>query len=347
MTLIGTPQPASSGSAARVAALFSPARPLRPVRADHPAWVIGHRGAAREAPENTIESFARAAELGADGIETDICVTSDGRFVLWHDADPGGDDRARASGRARRARVHAGRSLRSGRRGAARFASSRSTISGATTGTRGGEAASRTSSRATALRTSRSRRSRTSSRGRTARRRIRAPRSRREARGPERRPREGAARARARAGCRAPAARPDLTVHYLSPQREVLEAARRARCRAQPLPPRLAPPRRLRASRRARTARRLGLRHVSMGAGQRFWNEFRAEVASRRRARGAAGSIDAVIVWTINEDRTAPGDDRSRRRRDPDRRPGSAARDRVGEAAGAPRARKETAAASV
>jgi glycerophosphoryl diester phosphodiesterase len=27
-------------------------------------------------------------DLGADGIETDICVTNDGRFLLWHDADP-------------------------------------------------------------------------------------------------------------------------------------------------------------------------------------------------------------------------------------------------------------------
>jgi glycerophosphoryl diester phosphodiesterase len=53
-------------------------------------WVIGHRGAARVAPENTIASFERALELGADGIETDICVTRDGHFVLWHDANPAG-----------------------------------------------------------------------------------------------------------------------------------------------------------------------------------------------------------------------------------------------------------------
>jgi glycerophosphoryl diester phosphodiesterase len=50
--------------------------------------VIGHRGAPRVAPENTIASFEKAIEVGADAIETDVCVTRDGCFVLWHDADP-------------------------------------------------------------------------------------------------------------------------------------------------------------------------------------------------------------------------------------------------------------------
>ena len=52
------------------------------------ALVVGHRGAAREEAENTLPSCARAVELGADSIEADICVTRDGRFVVWHDADP-------------------------------------------------------------------------------------------------------------------------------------------------------------------------------------------------------------------------------------------------------------------
>jgi glycerophosphoryl diester phosphodiesterase len=50
--------------------------------------VIGHRGAARHAPENTLASFQKALDLGADAIETDVCVTRDGCFVLWHDAEP-------------------------------------------------------------------------------------------------------------------------------------------------------------------------------------------------------------------------------------------------------------------
>ena len=53
-----------------------------------PVAVVGHRGAAREAAENTIDSFAKAVALGADAIETDVCVTRDGHFVLWHDCRP-------------------------------------------------------------------------------------------------------------------------------------------------------------------------------------------------------------------------------------------------------------------
>jgi glycerophosphoryl diester phosphodiesterase len=50
--------------------------------------VIGHRGAPAEEAENTLPSFARAVELGATAIETDVCLTSDAHFVLWHDRDP-------------------------------------------------------------------------------------------------------------------------------------------------------------------------------------------------------------------------------------------------------------------
>lgn len=65
---------------------------VRPDRRRRPSArrprVIAHRGAARFAPENTLDAFRKAAELGADAIETDVCATSDGRFVLWHDPDP-------------------------------------------------------------------------------------------------------------------------------------------------------------------------------------------------------------------------------------------------------------------
>ncbi len=50
--------------------------------------VVGHRGAPTIAAENTISSFRVALSLGANSIETDVCVTSDGTFVLWHDRDP-------------------------------------------------------------------------------------------------------------------------------------------------------------------------------------------------------------------------------------------------------------------
>jgi len=49
--------------------------------------VIGHRGAAGLAPENTWEGFDLALSLGVDGIETDIRTTADGTLVLRHDAE--------------------------------------------------------------------------------------------------------------------------------------------------------------------------------------------------------------------------------------------------------------------
>lgn len=45
----------------------------------------GHRGASGYYPENTMLSFKKAIELGCDGIETDVQMTSDGVLVLIHD----------------------------------------------------------------------------------------------------------------------------------------------------------------------------------------------------------------------------------------------------------------------
>ena len=47
--------------------------------------VIGHRGASRDAPENTLASFRLAFEQGADGIEADFRLTADGAVVCLHD----------------------------------------------------------------------------------------------------------------------------------------------------------------------------------------------------------------------------------------------------------------------
>jgi len=46
--------------------------------------VIGHRGAAGLAPENTLEGFRRAAALGVDGVELDVHAL-DGALVVIHD----------------------------------------------------------------------------------------------------------------------------------------------------------------------------------------------------------------------------------------------------------------------
>ena len=48
--------------------------------------VIGHRGAAGHAPENTFAAFDRGLAMGVDGVETDIRATRDGVLVLLHDA---------------------------------------------------------------------------------------------------------------------------------------------------------------------------------------------------------------------------------------------------------------------
>lgn len=47
--------------------------------------VLGHRGAPREAPENTLVSFRRALELGADGVELDVQPSLDRLPVVIHD----------------------------------------------------------------------------------------------------------------------------------------------------------------------------------------------------------------------------------------------------------------------
>jgi len=48
--------------------------------------IIAHRGASALAPENTLSSFRRAVEIGADGIEFDVRLAKDGIPVVIHDA---------------------------------------------------------------------------------------------------------------------------------------------------------------------------------------------------------------------------------------------------------------------
>ena len=47
--------------------------------------LLGHRGYRAKYPENTLLSFKKAFESGADGIECDIQKTKDGVFVIIHD----------------------------------------------------------------------------------------------------------------------------------------------------------------------------------------------------------------------------------------------------------------------
>lgn len=47
--------------------------------------IWAHRGASGYAPENTLEAFWLAYEMGADGIELDVQLTSDRQIVVLHD----------------------------------------------------------------------------------------------------------------------------------------------------------------------------------------------------------------------------------------------------------------------
>lgn len=49
--------------------------------------VWAHRGASGYMPENTLPSFKKAVELGADGVELDIQLSKDGEIVVCHDEE--------------------------------------------------------------------------------------------------------------------------------------------------------------------------------------------------------------------------------------------------------------------
>ncbi len=49
--------------------------------------VWAHRGASALAPENTLAAFELAKQAGADGIELDVRLGSDGTVVVFHDRD--------------------------------------------------------------------------------------------------------------------------------------------------------------------------------------------------------------------------------------------------------------------
>lgn len=57
-----------------------------PILAEEP-MVVAHRGASKDAPENTIPAFKLAWEQGADAIEGDFHLTKDGVVVCIHDGN--------------------------------------------------------------------------------------------------------------------------------------------------------------------------------------------------------------------------------------------------------------------
>ena len=49
--------------------------------------VIGHRGALGHAPENTMASFEKGVECGADLLELDVQLSRDGELIVMHDPE--------------------------------------------------------------------------------------------------------------------------------------------------------------------------------------------------------------------------------------------------------------------
>jgi glycerophosphoryl diester phosphodiesterase len=52
-----------------------------------PTAIFAHRGSSFHHAEQSLESFTAAIEEGADGIECDVRITSDGVAFCWHDRD--------------------------------------------------------------------------------------------------------------------------------------------------------------------------------------------------------------------------------------------------------------------
>src|SRR5580698_4236895 len=52
--------------------------------------VFAHRGCTEGFTENTVDAFAEARRLGADGVELDVRLTADGALAVHHDAEIAG-----------------------------------------------------------------------------------------------------------------------------------------------------------------------------------------------------------------------------------------------------------------
>jgi len=89
LTLIITPLAAAVLLALTQCAASEPDRATLAQAARKVKEIIGHRGSCADRPENTLASYRRAIEAGANVGETDVRTTKDGALVLSHDADIG------------------------------------------------------------------------------------------------------------------------------------------------------------------------------------------------------------------------------------------------------------------
>src|SRR5690349_21746061 len=88
-----TSRPATLPTRSRSRERSSPNSPLKGnavmsktpwLREDRPLSVA-HRGHSIAYPENTLEAYRKAIELGVEMIECDVNITSDGKLVMMHD----------------------------------------------------------------------------------------------------------------------------------------------------------------------------------------------------------------------------------------------------------------------
>ncbi|MFF5792476.1 glycerophosphodiester phosphodiesterase family protein [Paeniglutamicibacter sp. NPDC012692] len=74
-------------TACMLAGLAAPAV-AAPVNGNESPILIGHRGAAGVAPENTLAAFKAGSQSGADFVELDVQLSSDGVPFIFHDETP-------------------------------------------------------------------------------------------------------------------------------------------------------------------------------------------------------------------------------------------------------------------
>ncbi len=58
---------------------------INPWIRDHRPLSVAHRGHSIAYPENTLDAYRKAIELGVEMIECDVNITSDGKLVMMHD----------------------------------------------------------------------------------------------------------------------------------------------------------------------------------------------------------------------------------------------------------------------
>jgi glycerophosphoryl diester phosphodiesterase len=98
-------------------AFFEPVRPPRALQ------VMAHRGAMRQAPENTAPALERSIADTVEWVEVDVRLTKDGEHVLFHDDQL--SNKTDGTGRVRDRTLAELRALDAGTRFAARFARTR------------------------------------------------------------------------------------------------------------------------------------------------------------------------------------------------------------------------------